>query len=265
MRRLRSLVAAGIVGVLAASYALAQTTLPGQIGDMVYNSLTLNNNLTVTGTSTLTGAVTAPAGITANVTGNVTGTATGAVVGSTGTFSSTLGVTGVTTPIGGIAAAAGSSVSPRLLATGGYPAIISTSGNDSTPSITETYVTEIWVPANMTITGVALFNGSVITGNVTVGLATAAGAPIAAAKSASTAGSGTDAYQRVPFATPYAAIGPATYYMQVQYSSASARYNTHTVGNFGCLVQTSQVYGTLASFTPPTTFVTNVCNMASLY
>lgn len=159
----------------------------------------------------------------------------------------------------------GYTLSPRLMATGGYPAIISTSGTDSTPSTTETYNTEIYVPANVTITGIALFNGSNVTGNVTVGLADSTGAPIAAAKSASTAGSGIDAYQRVPFATPYAAKGPATYFIQVQYSSAIARYNTHHVGNFGCLVSTAQTYGTFASFTPPSTFVADVCNMASLY
>ena len=184
------------------------------------------------------------------------------------TITHTAGVltfSGSVTPTGGVAAAGGFSASPRSIHTGSYPAIASTSGNDSTPSTTETYVSEIFVPCNMTITGVALFNGSNVTGNVTVGLANSAGAPIAAAKSASTAGSGTDAYQRIPFAVAYAAVGPAFYYLQVQYDSATARYNTHTVGNHGVLVQTSQSYGTFASFTPPTTFVTNVGNMASLY
>jgi hypothetical protein len=222
----RTLFAAIAAVSLIAGLAFAQTNpLPGQIGDLTLKTLTVQE------TTTLTGVVTAPAGVVGNVTGGV------------------------------VAASA----SPRLIATGGYPAIVSTSGNNSTPSTTETYVTEIFVPATMTLTGVALFNGTDVTGNVTVGLATAAGAPITTAKSASTAGSGTDAYQRVPFAAPYEALGPARYYIQVQYSSATARYNTHTVGNFGCLVQTSQTYGTLASFTPPTTFVTNVCNMASLY
>ncbi len=166
---------------------------------------------------------------------------------------------------GGIGAAGGFSASPRPIATGGVPATAAGDGNDSTPVITETYISEVFVPCNMTITGVALFNGSDVTGNVTVGLATSAGAPIAAAKSASTAGLGTDAYQRVPFAVAYAAAGPATYYIQVQYSSGTARYNTHTVGNFGVLVQTGQTYGTLTSFTAPSTFVTNVANIASLY
>ena len=194
------------------------------------------------------------------------GTATGGIVLARATSaSSTLAVTGAITPTGGVAAAGGFSASPRGLHTGQHAAYVSTDGNDSTPSITETYVSEIFVPANCTITGIALFNGSDVTGNVTVGLADSTGAPIAAAKSASTAGSGTDAYQLVPFATPYAAKGPATYYIQVQYSSATARYNTHTLGTHGVLVQTGQSYGTLTSFTPPTTFVTNVGNICGLY
>lgn len=208
-------------------------------------------NLFVTGdTVSIPGTVTFPGNVT--VTGTLT--QTGAV-----TF------TGVVTPTGGIAAAGGFSVSPRGWWVGQTAPQVSTDFNNSTPSITETYVSEIFVPCNCTITGVALFNGTDVTGNVTVGLATSAGAPIAAAKSASTAGSGTDALQRVPFAAPYAAVGPATYFIQVQYSSATARYNTHVIGNHGVLVQTAQTYGTLTSFTAPTTFVTVVGNVAALY
>lgn len=172
---------------------------------------------------------------------------------------------GIITPTGGIAAAGGFSVSPRSIWIGETAPMVSTDFNNSTPVITETYVSEVFVPCNMTVTGVALFNGSDVTGNVTVGLATSAGAPITAAKSASTAGSGTDAIQLVPFAAPYAAVGPAIYYVQVQYSSGTARYNTHVLGKHGVLVQTSQTYGTLTSFTPPTTFVTAVSNVGGLY
>lgn len=191
-------------------------------------------------------------------------TVTAMAFAGAGSFT-TLAASGVFTPTGGIAAAGGFSMSPRGFHTGQHAAYVSTDGNNSTPSITETYVSEIFVPTNCTITGIAVFNGSDVTGNMTVGLATSAGAPIAAAKSASTAGSGTDAYQLVPFATPYAALGPAKYHIQVQYSSATARYNTHTLGTHGVLVQTAQTYGTLASFTPPTTFVTNVGNICGLY
>lgn len=166
---------------------------------------------------------------------------------------------------GGAGAAGGFSISPRGIHIGQTPAIASTDGNDSTPVITETYISEVFVPANTIITGIALFNGSNVTGNVTVGLADSTGAPITAAKSASTAGSGTDAYQLIPFAAPYAAVGPATYFIQVQYSSGTARYNTHVLGTHGVSKQTSQTYGTLTSFTPPTTFTTVIGNIAGLY
>ena len=142
---------------------------------------------------------------------------------------------------------------------------VSTDFTDATPVTTETYVSEVFVPANMTITGVAVFNGSNVTGNMTVALANSAGTTLAAAKSASTAGSGADSMQRIPFATPYAAVGPASYYIQVQYDSGTARYNAHPLGNHGVLVQTGQTYGVMTNFTAPTTFVTNVGNVAGLY
>jgi hypothetical protein len=170
-------------------------------------------------------------------------------------------------PTYGITAGGGFTARPVAIHTGGVPAVVSTDGNNSTPVITETYWSEVFVPCNMTITGVKVFNGSDVTGNVRISLATSAGAPIAAALTASTAGSGTDAYQTIAFAAPYAAIGPATYYIGVQYSSGTARYNTHTIGTHGVVVKTGDTYGTFTSFTPPAagTFVTAVGNIASLY
>lgn len=183
------------------------------------------------------------------------------------TFSSTIAVTGVITPTGGVAAAGGFSAAPRALHAQGQKAVLSTDGTDSTPSTTETYITSMFVPCNMTITGVNVFNGSNVTGNVTVGLANAvSGAPIAAAVSASTAGSGTDAYQKIPFAAPYAAKGPANYLVCVQYSSATARYNTHAIGTDPSVVQTGTTYGTIPTITPlPTVFTTNIGNIMSFY
>ena len=182
-----------------------------------------------------------------------------ALIATTGAFS------GVITPTGGIAAANSSSVSPRGIWAGQEAPTISTDYTDATPVITETYVSEIFVPCNTTITGIVIFNGSNVTGNVFVGLATAAGAPIAAAVSVATAGSGVDAMQRVPFTTPYVALGPQTFYVQVQYSSGVARYNAHPLGNHGVVAQVAQTFGVLTSFTPPTTFVTNIGGVVGLY
>lgn len=173
-------------------------------------------------------------------------------------------VTGVLTPTGGIAAAGGFTFSPRNCHTGGNPASVSTDFSNATPSTTETYYSEVFLPANATLTGVALLNGSDVTGSVTVYLTNSAGTNLA--HSASTAGSGTDAYQRVPFTATYAAKGPATYYVAVQYNSATARYNAHTIGNFGAGKDTGSTYGTFpTSPTIPTTFTTALGNVASLY
>lgn len=165
---------------------------------------------------------------------------------------------------GGIAPVGGQSASPRTVAIGGLVPAVSTDFNNSTPVITEVYLGEVLVPSNMTVTGVAVFNGSDVTGNVKFGLYDSTGALVA--QTASTAGSGTDAYQRIAFTASYSALGPATYYIAGSYSSATARYNSPPLGSFGASVVTAQVFGTLpTTVTPPTTFTTNVANIASLY
>lgn len=159
---------------------------------------------------------------------------------------------------------AGQSVSPRNFHTGNSPAKVSTDGTDSTPVITEVYIAEVFVPADCSITGVANFNGSVASGNIKVGLADSTGAIVAT--SASTAMSGTDAYQRVAFTAPYAAQGPATYFVLLFVDNNTARVNTHTIGNFGAAKQTGQVYATgFTAITPATTFTTALGPIASLY
>lgn len=173
-------------------------------------------------------------------------------------------VTGALTPTGGVAAGGGFTASPRNMHTGGNPASASTDGTDATPVNTEVYIAEVFVPSNVTVTGVAVFNGSVASGNIKVGLADSTGAVVAT--SASTAMSGTDAYQRVAFTGTYAAKGPATYFVLLFVDNGTARVNTHTIGNFGASKQTGQVYATgFTTITPPTTFVTALGPIASLY
>lgn len=205
------------------------------------------------GTTKFSGPVYSAGGFVGAVTGNVTGNITGA--------SST---SGVFTPTGGIAGAAGFTISPRNWATGNAPATASTSGTDATPVATEVYICEVFVPANVSVTGIAVFNGSVASGNIKVGLASSAGAILGT--SASTAMSGTDAYQRIDLTAPLAVKGPATYYVLEFVDNNTARINTHTVGNFGASKQTGQVYATgFTAITAPTTFTTALGAIASLY
>jgi hypothetical protein len=151
-----------------------------------------------------------------------------------------------------------------LVNAGGTSAVLAADGNNSTPVITEVYISEIFVFCNMLVMGVAVFNGSDVTGNIKVGLGSSAGAVLAT--SAATAGSGTDAYQLVPFTATYNALGPARYYILTFYSSGTARYNTFAVGKHGVGVQTAQTFNTgFTAFTPPTTFTTVVGNIAGLY
>lgn len=188
----------------------------------------------------------------------------GNVTPSTGAFTS-LSSSGPYTPTGGVAAAGGFSVSPRLVMTGNWKPLAITDGTEVTCVITTTYVAELFVPANMTVTGISVVNATAVAGNVTAGLADSTGAPITAAQSASTAASGTAAYQRIPFAAPFAAKGPATYYVQLQCNNTGYKFRAHTVGDFGTQSQTSGTYGTIVSFTPAGTFTTAVGPVASLY
>jgi hypothetical protein len=151
--------------------------------------------------------------------------------------------------------------SPRLSHTGGTPARTSSAGTDTTPDITETYLSELFVPAAVDITGLMLMNGSAVDGHVTVGLYDIRGTLIA--KSGSISQSGVDAYQRIPLT---ASLVPGTYYVAAQFDSTDARFNTKTFGSFGAGKITGQTYGVLPSgLTMPTTFTADLGPIASLY
>lgn len=152
--------------------------------------------------------------------------------------------------------------SPRCCHTGGNPASISTDGNDTTPSATETYFAEVFVPDLVTVTGIALFNGSAAAGNVTLALFDAANNLLR--KTASTAQSGTDAYQSIALASTVQ-IPRGTYYFAAQFDDTNARFNSHVLGKFGAGKATSTTYGTFSGFTMPTTFTTALGPIASLY
>jgi hypothetical protein len=157
----------------------------------------------------------------------------------------------------------GYTASPRLSHTGGLPARVSTDGTDTTPVTTETYIAEVFVAANCTATGVAVFNGSAVAGNIAVAIANSSGGVLAS--SAATAASGTDAYQRVAFSSAATLYGPATYYVLLQSNNTSYRFNSHAFGNFGASKKTGETFGSFTTITPPSTFTADLGPIASLY
>lgn len=193
-------------------------------------------------------------GSTLAVTGAVTHT--GAV-----TNSSTVANTGATTVTGGIIP---SGTANKVFHTGGVGPGVAAFGTDTTPVVTETYICQVNIDNNCTLTGLSVLNGSAVSGNISVALANSAGAVVASSASTN-AGSGTNAYQQIPFSATYAAVGPAKYFALVQYSATTARYRTHILGNFGADKKTSETYGTFTTVTPPTAFATAGAIVADTY
>lgn len=138
-----------------------------------------------------------------------------------------------------------------------------TTGTDTTPVVTETYFAVVFVPVNATLTGASLLNGSAVAGNVNAILYNEDG--VAVAQSASTAQSGTAAFQDFAFATAYEVTGPARLVVGFQFSSTSARFRTHILGRFGAAKKTGETYGTATTITVPTTFTTAQGPIASTY
>jgi hypothetical protein len=147
--------------------------------------------------------------------------------------------------------------------TGEIGAATTTQGTDTTPAVTETYVARVKIDFNCTLTGIAVLNGSAVAGNMIVGLFNSAG--VLVASSASTAQSGTAAYQQVPFTATYAAKGPGLYFIGVQFNNTSARFRTHAIGNFTAFKKTGETYGTFTTLTSPNTFTTGVGPVADTY
>lgn len=198
------------------------------------------------------------------------GTATGNIVlARAASASSTLAVTGAITPTGGVAAAGGFSVSPRLVHSGAAPAQASTDGTELDAVVTELYVAEVFIPANCTVTGMSVMWGTNTNGNAKVMLFDDDGDRLAISATTDVSGHTADAYStRIAFSAPLAVKGPATYYIGVMADDNTHDINTHTMGNFGAGKITGLVYATEAGYldiTPPTTFTTGLGPIATLY
>lgn len=132
-------------------------------------------------------------------------------------------------------------------------------GTSTTPSATTLYLIQVFVPFNMTLTGVALNNAATCgTNNYIVALYDASGNKLANSATAGTLCSGTSAWQKIPFTATKAITGPAIYFVGLFVDGTTDRF--YTVPAAGAYVGvagtvTGQTFGTVgASVTLPTTF-----------
>ena len=152
---------------------------------------------------------------------------------------------------------------PTAFATGQSSPQTTTSGTDTAPVVTETYLVDVFVPHNHISTGFQLLNGSLVAGNVTAILYDSNGAPIT--QSASTVQANAAALQLLPWATAQNLRGPAKYIIGLQFNNTGARFRTHILGAFGASKKTAETYGTATAVTPPTTHTTGLGPMGSTY
>lgn len=183
------------------------------------------------------------------------------------TIDGSLTVTGGLTQTGGVT---GPGTEPTVFHSGGAQPFGALTTNYSQTQIvsTDTYFCEVFIPVNTTITGISILNGGTTSAsqNMNVGLANSAGT-IVASSATTTAQGAANAYQQIPFTTPYAAVGPGKYYIAVQGSATTGYIGTHTAGNFGATLKTSETYGTFvttASYST-TTFTTARGPIADTY
>lgn len=125
---------------------------------------------------------------------------------------------------------------------------------------TEIYCTEFELPYNMILTGMAFLNGTTVgTDKRVYILYDSGGKALANTAIAGTTTSGASTYQKISFTAPFYAVGPARYFgcTQTNGTTDTLRHAITAVNDniLGGAV-TTQVFGTIANVTLPTTFTT---------
>lgn len=171
---------------------------------------------------------------------------------------------------------------PGMWHTGSSCAQLSTDGVNSTPVVTEIYVAAVNVMTTTLVTGISIFNGTVVaTDKYKVALFDVLGNLVRTSAAAGFQPTTADSYENVAFAlgpdgvtaaTTVVLPGPATYFVGVIYNGTTNRFNAHGVGAFPTIRVTGAVFATafnttsLTLATIPSVFtVTDLPPIASLY
>lgn len=152
-----------------------------------------------------------------------------------------------------------------------HPALTSlTDGTDTTPVNGTRYSCSVFVPHGLTLTGIAYLIGTVGgTDKVIAELKNAAGVNLATSALAGATVGTLATFQQVAFTSTFSCLGPAWYFLTLQFNGTTARFRT-IPANLGisqtALTQSvAGTFGTTANITAPTTFTAGVGPIAFTY
>jgi hypothetical protein len=160
-----------------------------------------------------------------------------------------------------------SSVERSRFSHGWVPAA-ATSATSTTPSATTVYMTQVYIPYSVTLTGISVLNGATVgTDKYVAALFNSAGTALANSATAGTTTSGASVFQSLAF-TATKVVAPGTYWIGLYVNGTTDRfYSIPAIGALGGLAGsvTGQTFGTVAAVVLPTTFTADKGPVAYVY
>lgn len=141
-------------------------------------------------------------------------------------------------------------------------------GTDAVHVAGSLYVSEIHVPFTKRVTGIGILNGTIVgTDNLIVALFDAKGVRLAHSALAGVLSAGADAFQQIPFTTPYQLRTDGKYHIAVQCNGVTAA--TQRIAANSYLNRASIIAGTFGTIpgaiTVPTTVTADAGPIGYLY
>lgn len=183
------------------------------------------------------------------------------------TLESTLGVTGVTTPTGGVAAIAGTTFGTWA---GNYVPASKSAGTDVAFAEKKLFVSSLFLPANKKVKGIGLLLGTEGgTNKLVAGLFNSKGEPLAKTSETTegTVAGTKETIQEIDLTAEYEAVGPAVYFIGITGNGTTAKMRTIAIGGKNVLTGEVELAekNKLAKFTAPTSFTADKGPVAFLY
>ena len=152
-----------------------------------------------------------------------------------------------------------------------WPALTSlTAGTDKTPVFGTRYTCSIFIPHNMTMTGIGYLIGSAGgTDKAIAELHDADGTLLAYSAVAGVTVGTLATFQELPFTAPVEVIGPGLYYLSITMNGTTARLRVIPtaleVSQIALTKSATGTFGTVGDLTVPTTFTADVGPIAYTY